>query len=105
AQPEALQGAARKQCHSDDRLCDTPASRSDRARADHADEREIFANSTSFRLYGEAKRAESACGCPQAWLAVRNHVYLILPFAARAQACRAFRHAALAGSAVHRAPP
>src|SRR5262249_16271105 len=50
AQLEALQGAARKQRHSNDRLCAAPAGRSHRARADHADEREIFADSTSFRF-------------------------------------------------------
>ena len=36
-------------------------------------------------------------------LAVRHHVDLVLPVAARAQAGGAFRHAALAGPAVHRA--
>jgi K+ transporter len=79
-----------------------PAGRSGRARAAHADQREILEDSTSFRLHGETERAESACSRAQARLAVRHHVHLVLSLAARAQTCRAFRYAALAGSAVPR---
>ena len=46
---------------------------------------------------------EGARHRPQAGLALRHHVDVVLPVAARAQAGRPFRHAALAGSAVHRA--
>ena len=42
---------------------------------------------------------------PQARLAVRHHGDVVLPVAARAEARRAFRHAALAGPSVHRAQP
>ena len=55
----------------------------------------------AFRLHGIAQRAEDAGDRPQARLAVRHHVDLVLPVAPRAEAGRAFRHAALAGSAVH----
>ncbi len=41
----------------------------------------------------------------QARLAVRHHVDVVLPVAPPAQARRSFRHAALAGPAVHRAYP
>ncbi len=53
------------------------------------------------RLHGIAQRAESACHRPQAWLALRHHVDLVLPVAPLAQAGGAFRHAAMAGSPVH----
>ena len=55
------------------------------------------------RLHGNAERAEGARDRPQARLAVRHHVDVVLPVAARAQAVGPFRHAALAGPAVHRA--
>src|SRR5262249_31386088 len=46
---------------------------------------------------------EGARDRPQARLAVRHHVDLVLPVPACAEACRPFGHAALAGSHVHRA--
>ena len=57
------------------------------------------------RLHGIAECAEGARHRPQAGLAVRHHVDVVLPVAPLAQAGGAFRHAALAGSAVHRACP
>ncbi len=48
------------------------------------------------------ERAEGACPCAQARLAVRHHVHIVLPLAPCAQAGDAFRHAALAGPLVHR---
>ena len=55
------------------------------------------------RLHGDAERAEGAGDRAQAGLALRHHVDVVLPVAARAQAGGAFGHAALAGPAVHRA--
>ena len=55
------------------------------------------------RLHGAAERAQGAGDRAQARLAFRHHVDVVLPVAARAQAVGAIRHAALAGSAVHRA--
>ncbi len=55
------------------------------------------------RLHGIAERAEGARDRAQARLAVRHHVDVVLPVAALAQTGRPFRHAALAGPAVHRA--
>ena len=65
---------------------------------------ETFSKVTlQVRLHGIAQRAEDAGDRPQARLAVRHHVDVVLPVAPRAEARRAFRHAALAGPAVH--PP
>src|SRR5262249_16247818 len=52
-----------------------------------------------------AERAEGARRCPQARLALRYHVDVVLPVTPRAQAGRAVRHAALAGPAIHRLGP
>src|SRR6516225_7109215 len=55
-----------------------------------------------IRLHGIAERAEGACRCPQARLALRYHVDVVFPVASRAQAGRPFPHATLAGPIVHR---
>jgi len=55
-----------------------------------------------FGYNGDAQRAEGTCHCAQAGLALRHHVDVVLPVAAGAEAGGAFRHAALAGPAVHR---
>ena len=56
----------------------------------------------AVRLHGDAERAEGAGDRPQAGLAVRHHVDVVLPVAAGAETGGAFGHAALAGPAVHR---
>ena len=81
------------------------ARRSGRARADRAARRDLLARAAALRLHGNAQRAEGAGHRPPARLAVRHHVDVVFPVAPRAQARRAFRHAALAGPAVHRARP
>ena len=53
------------------------------------------------RLHGAAERAEGAGDRAQARLAIRHHVDVVLPVAARAQAVGQFGHAALAGPPVH----
>ena len=74
-----------------------------RAGADGAAQRDLLPGDAEIRLHGAAQCAEDAGDRPQARLAVRHHVDVVLPVAPRAQAGRAFRHAALAGFAVH--PP
>ena len=56
-----------------------------------------------FGYMEAAQRAEGAGDRAQARLAIRHHVDLVLPVAARAQAVAAVGHAALAGPSVHRA--
>ena len=63
----------------------------------------FLARAAALRLHGDAERAEGAGDRAQARLAVRHHVDVVLPVAADAAAGGAFRHAALAGPAVHRA--
>ena len=58
-----------------------------------------------FGFMETPERAEGARHRPQARLAVRHHVDVVLPVAPFAQAGRPFGHAALAGPAVHRAHP
>ena len=64
-----------------------------------------------IRLHGIAQRAEGACHRPQARLAVRHHVDVVLPVAARAQAgrpipaCRAGRTACSSAWRNRRATP
>ena len=70
-----------------------------------ADQRDLLQGDAAVRLHGIAQRAEGAGDRAQARLAIRHHVDVVLPVAARAEAGRAFRHAALAGSSVHRAEP
>ena len=103
AQPEALQGAAREERHSHHRDRADAADRRCRAGADGAAQRHLLQGDLAVRLHGIAQRAEDAGDRPQARLAVRHHVDVVLPVPPRAEAGRAFRHAALAGSAVH--PP
>ena len=100
AQSQAQQGAARAQRH--------PHHHHHRHAARDADERAgeddravaaLQPGGAEVRLHGVAERAEGARHRPQARLAVRHHVDLVLPVAPRAQAGRAFRHAALAGPA------
>ena len=59
----------------------------------------------ALRLHGDAERAEGARHRPQARLAVRHHVDLVLPIAPRLAPGSALGHAALAGPAVHQARP
>ena len=54
-------------------------------------------------FHGDAERPKGAGHRAQARLAIRHHVDFVFPVAARAQARRTFRHAALAGSSVYRA--
>ena len=103
AQSQAQQGAARAQRHPHHHH-DRYASRSRRrAGEDDGGVAALQPGGAQIRLHGIAERAEGARRRPQAGLAFRHHVDLVLPVAARAQAGRPFRHAALAGSAVHRA--
>ena len=102
AQPQAQQGPARAQCHPHHRHHRHAAG--DRGRAGE-DDRAVAAlqpGGAQVRLHGVAERAEGARRRPQARLAVRHHVDLVLPVAPRAQARRPVRHAALAGPVVHR---
>jgi K+ transporter len=64
---------------------------------------DLLPGDAAVRFYGIAQRAEGAGDRPQARLAVRHHVDVVLPVPPRAEAGRAFGHAALAGPAVH--PP
>ena len=105
AQPQALQGAAREERHPHHRNGRYAARRSGRAGAHRAGGRNVLAHKPALRLHGDAERAEGARHRAQARLAVRHHVDVVLPVAAHAQAGASFRHAALAGPAVHRAHP
>ncbi len=82
---------------------DTPRAREDERVTHRAGVGAFHAGVAALRLHGDAERAEGAGDRPQAGLALRHHVDVVLPVASRAQARRAFRHAALAGPAVHRA--
>ena len=105
AQPQTLQGAAREERHPHHRDGGYAAHRSRRPRAHRAGGRDVLAGVAPFRLHGDAERAEGAGHRPQARLAVRHHVDVVLPVAPPAQAGRPFRYAALAGPAVYRAHP
>ena len=86
----------------------TPRIDAGRAGADGAAQRDLLQGDAEIRLHGIAQRAEDAGDRPQARLAVRHHVDVVLPVPPRAEAGRAFGHAALAGPAVHprsAAPP
>ncbi len=72
---------------------DTPRVPRGRARADHAAVGAFLARGAEVRLHGAAQRAEGAGDRAQARLAVRHHVDVVLPVAARAQAVGAIRHA------------
>ena len=82
---------------------DTPRVPRRGAGDDHADVAALHRVALQVRLHGDAERAEGAGDRAQAGLALRHHVDVVLPVAALAQAVGAFRHAALAGPAVHRA--
>ena len=82
---------------------DTPRVPRGGAGADHAAVGAFLARVAEVRLHGAAQRAEGAGDRAQARLAIRHHVDVVLPVAARAQAVGEIRHAALAGSPVHRA--
>src|ERR1700730_19058049 len=69
----------------------------------HSDLAAIFTRNVEIRLYGNAERTKGACDRAQAGFAFRYYVHVFLPVASCAQARCPFRHAALAGSAVHRA--
>ncbi len=103
AQPQALQGAAREERHPHHRNRADAADRSGGPGADGAAQRDLLPGDAEIRLHGIAQRAEDAGDRPQARLAVRHHVDVVLPVTARAEAGRTFGHAALAGFAVH--PP
>ncbi len=64
--------------------------------------RKIQQPCAALRLHGFAECAESAGDRAQARLAIRHHVDVVLRVAALAQAGGAIRHAALAGSPLHR---
>ena len=66
-------------------------------------QRDLLPGHAEVRLHGIAQCAEDAGDRPQARLAVRHHVDVVLPVPPGAEACRTFGHAALAGPAVH--PP
>ena len=102
AQPQALQGAAREERDPHIETADTPrVDPAERVRIEPVGE--TFSRVVlRFGFMENAERAEGAGRRPQARLAVRHHVDLVLPVAAPAQAGRAIRHAALAGPAVHR---
>ncbi len=68
-------------------------------RADRADQRQIHAPGSAFRLHGEAERAEGLGGRAQARLAIRHHVDVVLPVAPVGPARPALRHAEMAGRA------
>ena len=105
AQSQALQGAAREECHSHHRDRADSADRSGRAGEDGTDQRDLLQGHTAVRIHGIAQCPESAGDRAQTGLAIRHHVDVVLPVAARAEAGRAFRNAALAGSPLHRAQP
>src|SRR5262249_48967078 len=100
-QPQALQGAARKKRDPDGRHCEHAAGSGCRAGADRAGRQDVLAGAAALRLHGDAQRAARARGRAQARMAVRHHVDFVPPLAPGAAAGRAFRHAALAGPAVH----
>ena len=81
---------------------DTPRAREEERVTIDAGVAALHAGGAAVRLHGDAERAEGAGHRPQAGLAVRHHVDVVLPVAAGAEARGAFRHAALAGPAVHR---
>ena len=76
----------------------TPRDRPGRAGQAGADQRDLLQGDAAVRIHGIAQRAEGAGDRAKARLAIRHHVDVVLPVAARAEAGRAFRHAALAGS-------
>ena len=105
AQPQALQGAAREERHPHHRDRRHPArAEDDRVKIEPLSAT-VLARDPALRLHGDAERAQGAGDRAQARLAVRHHVDVVLPVAPVAQAGGAFRHAALAGPAVHRADP
>ncbi len=105
AQPQALQGAAREERHPHNRIRADAAHRSVRACQARADQPDLHQGDAAVRLHGIAECAAGARHRTQARLAVRHHVDVVLPVPPRAEAGRAFRHAALAGSSVHFAEP
>ena len=56
-------------------------------------------------FHGNAERSKGACHSAQAGLAIRHHVDLVFPFAARPQARDTIGDAPVAGSAVYRPHP
>ena len=102
AQSQAQQGAARAQRHPDHRHHRHAACHLGRARENQFAHAAFQRGSAEVRLHGNAECAEGIGGGAQAGLAVRHHVDVVLPLAPRTQAGRPFRHAALAGSPVHR---
>ncbi len=105
AQPQAQQGAARAQRHPHHQDRGHPARARKRARRARPGEPAVHPRHPAVRLHGDAQRAQGTRHRPQARLAVRHHVDVVLPVAALAQAPGACRHPALAGPAVHRAGP
>jgi len=101
AQPQALQGAAREERHPLHRDRPSAARAAGRARAHRAGRADVLPGDAAVRLHGAAERAECARHRPQARLAVRHHVDLVLRVAPQAAPGRALRHAAMAGPAVH----
>ena len=65
----------------------------------------IRQGAAAVRIHGKPERAEGAGDRPQARLAVRHHVDVVLRVAPLVEARRAIRHATLAKWPVHRAEP
>src|SRR6516225_2484529 len=105
AQPEALQGPAREERHPDRRIRLDAARRPHRAGQAGTAQPDLPQSDVEIRFHGIAQCAEGACDCAKARLAFRHHVDLVLSVTARAETCRPFRHAALAGSSLHRPQP
>ncbi len=95
--PQALQGAARQERrphHSHDAHA---ACRARGTGENRTDRKDVFLRQPEVRLHGNAERSPCARHCPQAWLAVRHHVDVVLRVAPPAQARRPAGDAALAG--------
>src|SRR5262249_37029325 len=101
AQSQAQQGAARAQRGADHHHHGHAEGERRGAGEDHQAVAPLQPRGAEVRLHGIAQRAEGACRRPQARLAVRHHVDVVLPVAPLAPAGRAFRHAALARPLVH----
>ncbi len=103
AQPQALQGAARKERHFIGRDHAHAARRIGQAGAHRAGRLDLHACAVAFRLHGNAEHSQGAGHRAQARLAVRHHVDVVLFIPAHAAAGATFGHAALARPAVHHA--
>ena len=103
AQPQALQGAARAQCHSVDRHRTAAEGPCQRACQPGAGQRSVHAGEADLRLHGAAEYPEGAGDLPQAGLEIRHHDDVVLPVTAIAQGLVQNGNAGVAGPAVHHA--